>query len=254
MNIYLEVIRFNFLKFLTYPTEIASTIFRRVMEVGFLILFWQIALNKPSSEIRPLIAYFLIAQSVSLLVMARRTEFGTQMRKLIKYGNLNYYLTRPMKIIPYIYASTVGNQGLSIGLSILLIIIGIIIDPPQKMANILAFLAMIPLAAMIAIAFNLVEAIVAFYIVDSSPISAAVRRIIEVFSGAIAPLSYFPNSVRAILEKSPFPSMVFGPVNSLYEGGNWQVFLTSIGWAVGLNLVIYWWWRRAVKNYEGIGA
>lgn len=254
MNIYIEVIKFNFLRFLTYPTEILATVFRRIMEIVFLILFWKIVLGKGTGEMRPLISYFLIAQSVSLLIMARRTEFGTYLRKLIKYGNLNYYLTRPMKIIPYVYASTVGNQGLNIGLSIILIIIGIVINPPNNLSNIVAFLLMIPTAAMIAVAFNLIEAIVAFYLTESAPIGASIRRIIEVFSGSIAPLSYFPLEIRNILEKSPFPYMVFGPVNSLTEGGSIKVFVIGLVWAIGLNIVIYWWWRKAIKNYEAVGA
>ena len=254
MNIYLEVITFNFLRFLTYPTEILATVFRRLMEVVFLILFWTVVLGTSAGGAKVLISYFLVAQSVSLLVMARRTEFGTVLRKMIKYGTLNTYLTRPMKILPYVYASTIGNQGLSIGLSLVLIIIGISINPPKSIGHFLAFIIMIPLAATIAFSFNLIEAIVAFYLTESAPIAASVRRVIEVFLGAIAPLSYFPIGVRGILEKSPFPYMVFGPVNALTNGWSWRVIAVGLGWAVGLNLVVYRWWRRALKKYEGVGA
>lgn len=253
MNIYFEVIKFNFLKFLTYPTEIFATAFRRLIEVIFLIIFWHIILNTPFSQMKPIISYFLIAQSVSLVVMARRTEFGTELRRLIKYGVINIYLVRPMRLVPYLYASTLGNQGLNTFFSAILIILGLIINPPSSIFNILAFLLTTLIAAGIAFAFNLVEGVIAFYITETGPVSGSIRRIIEVFSGAIAPLSFFPTRIAKILQFSPFPAMVYGPTTSLASGFNFNQIMVSLFWLVTLNFLVFKFWHHAIKHYEAIG-
>jgi ABC-2 type transport system permease protein len=223
------------------------------MEVIFLVVFWQIALDKPISEIKTLVSYFLVAQSVSLIVMARRTEFGTELRKAIKYGTINIYLVRPIRIIPYLYANTVGNQGLSLVLSIILIVVSMFISPPSNALNIVAFLFSTLIAVGIALSFNLVEGIFAFRITETGPVAGSIRRIIEVFSGAIAPLSFFPDSVTNILKFTPFPAMVYGPVTSLELGFDFLQLGVGLFWMIILNLLTFKLWHMAIKHYEAIG-
>lgn len=254
MHAYFEIIKYNFLRFLTYPTEILATVFRRLMEVIFIVAFWVVITGNNYTEIRNLLSYFLIAQSVSLLVMARRTEFGKTLQQTIKYGQLNNYLTKPTNVIAYLYCVTVGNQGLSIMLSIVMIIVGILISPSWSFSKLLGFLVMLSLSAAISFAFNLIEGVYSFYITEAGSIASSTRRVIEVFSGALAPLSYYPTEVRRILELSPFPSMVFGPTNVITAGFSWQAAGTALFWAVLLNIIVLTLWQRALKHYEAVGA
>jgi len=224
-----------------------------MMEVTFLVAFWQITLGKPILEIKSLVSYFLISQSISLIVMARRTEFGTELRRMVKYGLINMYLVRPMHIIPYLYSSALGNQGLSLILSVILLIVGIMINPPTSYLNILSFCLFLPIAMGISFAFNLLEGVFAFYVTETGPLAGSIRRIIEVFSGAIAPLYFFPQNITKILELSPFPSMVYGPVNSLNNGLNFMQVWVGLFWLVVLNIIVLLLWQNAIKRYEAIG-
>ena len=75
-------------------------------------------------------------------------------------------------------------------------------------------------------------------------------------SGMIAPLTLFPDTVRAVALWTPFPYLVYFPA-SLLVGLPVEIgkgFGVILGWcAIGL-LANRWLWRRGLKHYSGMGA
>jgi ABC-2 type transport system permease protein len=90
--------------------------------------------------------------------------------------------------------------------------------------------------------------------------ASALERLLYIpylfLSGLLAPLSLYPPGVQALAFHTPFPSMLYLPVQ-LAAGGTIDVgasFLAAFGWLallVPLNLVL---WRISVRRYGAMGA
>ena len=259
MTIYLYIIRFNFLRFLAYPIEIWAAVIKRVINTGFLIIFWSIIANSShgSISLAPLVSYFLLSSAVDDLVSAKTLYFGRYLGKAIKMGTINTYLIRPLSIIPYLYSLNLGEQSLSMILSVITFILGVAINPPSNGLSVILFLVFLTLAAAISLAFNLMIGILFFYSPEAASFRYTAGHIIKVFSGAIIPLTFFPNAIKQIVLLSPFPGMVFAPVTALhYATFNAEVaknLAVNLIWAVLLLTVALLWWKKAIKNYDAIG-
>lgn len=75
-------------------------------------------------------------------------------------------------------------------------------------------------------------------------------------SGMIAPLDLFPPAVRAVVEWTPFPYLIYFPASLLVgipadslRGFGMLMFWCLVFW--GLNR---WLWRRGLRHYSGMGA
>ncbi|MCC2631390.1 MAG: hypothetical protein K0S20_89, partial [Patescibacteria group bacterium] len=138
MGIYLDIIRFNFLRFLAYPIEIWAAIVKRGISLGFLIAFWTIVANSSNGRIDliPLISYFLISNAINDIVSAEILRFGKSVGDTVKKGTITNYLIKPVPIVPYLYASTLGERSVSLLLSIASLIAGLILNPPASLFSV----------------------------------------------------------------------------------------------------------------------
>jgi len=259
MTIYLDIIRFNFLRFLAYPIEIWAAVIKRFLDTGFLIVFWSIIAKSSHGSISlvPLISYFLLSGAINHIIAGQTLRFGKYLGNTIKMGTINTYLIRPLSIIPYLYSSSFGERSLSIGLSIIMFIIGILINPPSSVFSVVLFLVFLVLAATISFAFNLIVGIFSFYSPEALNFAHVFESIIKVLSGAIAPLTLFPANIKAFALLSPFPGMVYTPIAALQStelnAEVAQSLMVNSIWAIALVIFALTWWNRAIRNYDAIG-
>lgn len=77
-------------------------------------------------------------------------------------------------------------------------------------------------------------------------------------SGLIAPLTIFPEVVRAVALYTPFPYLVYFPAALLsglpVPGGVAQGFLVLTGWFVLFFILNRWLWRKGLRQFSGMGA
>ena len=88
MTVFLDIIRFSFLRFFSYPFEIIATTSKRIFEIIFLVLFWSIYIQSSGANISitQITAYFLIAMGVADLTMARWGALSSTLGNQIKSG------------------------------------------------------------------------------------------------------------------------------------------------------------------------
>jgi len=135
MRIYLNIIKFNFLRFFTYPWEIVASVLKRVVELLFLILFWSLIVKGSNGNINltQIISYFFISMGIRDLVMSHWGPFGSEVGDEIKSGQINNLLVKPVSVIPTLYSISVGKSGMRMLLAIINLVIGIIIFPPKDL-------------------------------------------------------------------------------------------------------------------------
>lgn len=257
--LYFDILRFSFMRFLAYPWEIVATVLRTLVELVFLIYFWSLfTKSAPNSfGVVGFASYFLIASGINELVMAQWGKFAGGLGEAISTGRINNYLLKPLSILPTIYTTAVGRNGVNKLLAIVTIFVGILIQPPQNILSIFLFVVFFINAVLIAYAYNIIEGTIFFHSSDARGIRNAVNHIIGIFSGLLIPISLFPQPFRGWLELTPFPWMVYGPVNALKTSVFTQQVVMDITivlfWSITLNLIAHLFWAWSIKKYEAIG-
>ncbi|MDQ3099496.1 MAG: ABC-2 family transporter protein [bacterium] len=259
MNLYWNIIKFNFFRFWTYPFEVLAVIGKRTTSIIFLTLFWTI-IGKYSTNpvnLKDITSYFLIASAVNTFVMAEYTVFGDWISEIIKQGDLNNYLIKPVNILPYLYSTYFGKIGLRLSFSAFTLILGLIISPPQSFTSIGLFIVFLALAIVISFSFNIFIGVLAFYITEVKGIRNSVGHFISILSGASAPLTLFPVGLKEFILLTPFPYMIYGPINGLKTNvldiSVFKGLAISLIWAIALLVLAYLVWQKGIKKYEAIG-
>ncbi|MGF1568927.1 MAG: ABC transporter permease [Nodosilinea sp.] len=99
-------------------------------------------------------------------------------------------------------------------------------------------------------------ALAAFWIERASAIEQFWFLLYTFLSGMVAPLSLFPDAVRAVVLWTPFPYLIYFPASLLTNQGEQvaQGFGAMVLWS-GVFLVLNrWLWRRGLRQYSGMGA
>jgi len=79
-----------------------------------------------------------------------------------------------------------------------------------------------------------------------------------VLSGAMAPISLFPESLRQIIVYTPFPYTIDFPVQlilgKLSQTEVLEGFLIQLGWVIVFGTLRVFMWRQGLKRYGAVGA
>lgn len=259
MKLYFAVIKFNLLRYLAYPHEIIAVIARRIMEVMLILVFW-VAIAESSGgkfDAKSLIAYFLLAFSISEITLTNYLPFGRDINVAIKQGRLNNFLIKPVKLIPFMYSDFMGRSGARIILSVLLFFVSLVLLPPASFLSFILFWFALFAAILIALSFNIFIGVISFYTTEANSFKNAISHINRVLSGLLIPITFFPPLLRKISMVLPFQAMVFGPANMLrQEFINKEVlFYLAINliWGIGLISLAIYYWKKGLKKYEAVG-
>lgn len=259
MGLYLETIRFNLYYQLAYPSEVLAFIVRRLVNLTFLLLFW-LAVSKGNSELfgfRQIVAYFLVANAVEDLTFTSSGGWDKDFRRTIKYGLLSNYLIKPVPILRFWYASYVGKRTVETIYGLVSLCAGLVLFPPSDIVAVPLFVLSLVLTAIAGAGLTLLVGIVAFYSPEAGSISNVVDHITHIFSGHLIPLSYFPTTIRTIATFLPFPVLTYFPVSILQQGGLNADTFTKLGlslfWAATLLFIGNLCWKKAIRNYDGVG-
>ena len=84
-----------------------------------------------------------------------------------------------------------------------------------------------------------------------------VRFVIAFLSGMMLPLTLYPEWLQKFISYTPFPSMVYIPIQLAMGRAGFDEFINSslilMTWGMPLLAVWYWVWRSGLKQYTGVG-
>jgi ABC-2 type transport system permease protein len=259
MRFYYDVFRFNLLTAVAYPIEILSFTLKKLITLSFLLFFWFVV-SKTNPDIfnfRYMISYFLISLSIGEIAMVSSYAFGRNIQKQIKSGEFSNSLIKPVNIIRFLYVSFLGFNGVSVIYSLVALVCGVIILPPENSFGVLLFFPAVIATIFASIGINILIGVVGFYSPEASSIKNVAKHITTILSGGLIPLDYFPATIRAIASFTPFPVLTYYPTIVLQKGSLNADTLTKIGlsviWAAILMVVSNLLWKKALKNFDGVG-
>lgn len=258
-QLYLQTLLLGLRQVVVYRTEVWLAIAIKIIRISSIAFLWSVLLKDPAvkGSFAQILPYFLVADSVQVLVGAEWIRFGRTMINEIKEGALNTLLIRPVHPIAFMYARYYGGRGVEVMTALISLALGIYLRPPESFLAIGLFLLALIVSWIVSVSINTMVGNLSFWFVEADGIKNAVNHTIRIFGGSLVPISFFPPLLKNIALASPVPILAYLPVTLLQPGGitpeNLTALFISACWAVFLlpfSLKIY---QKGIRHYEAIG-
>jgi ABC-2 type transport system permease protein len=139
-------------------------------------------------------------------------------------GNIAYELCRPISIYNMWFSRSIANRLSRAVLRCFPILIAAAFLPepyrislPYNITAFLMFLVAMVLGLLVTVAFCMLVYVLTFFTVSPQGLRILFVSSVEIFSGSILPLPFFPDNIRGIIELLPFASMQNVPLR-IYSG------------------------------------
>jgi ABC-2 type transport system permease protein len=257
MDKYLEMIRIRFLMMLAYRTNYYTGIVIYSINIGAYYFLWS-AIYGAKHQIVGL-SVIQMTTYVAVAWMARAFYFNNLDREMaleIMEGKVAVELIRP-----YSYLGMKTMQGLGEGIFRLfffsvpgLVIVSLIF--PIRITWDLEvwglFTVSIVLSFFINTQLNLLTGITTFFLYNNAGLIRAKRVVIDLFSGLLLPISFFPGWAQTVLKYLPFQGISYIPSMIFTNGFTHQQAIAAIGqqflWVIILIVPIQLLWHLAKKQ------
>jgi ABC-2 type transport system permease protein len=180
----------------------------------------------------------------------------------IRLGVLSSKLLRPIDPIWEQAAGHVTERFVRLPFMALVVAAGLLLVPGTRLTpdlwHALAFCLCICLAFAIRFLFGYCIGLLSFWFEQATSLDEFYYAISAFLTGSFAPLAFYPPLVRAAVEWTPFPYLVYYPVRVL----SGAVDTTEIARVIGMQLfwlgcfvaLRAWLWRRGLRRYGAVGA
>jgi len=248
---------------MTYPARI--TIWTIVDVTNFIIFpfIWlavygdrQILAGFSRADI---VTYYVI---VALISLGFTSHISQYFRIDIIEGYLNTILVKPINFLVYRFIHEFSYRLVAISISAVVLMVMLVLFPDYVILAksvfvwLLFFLALC-LSFLISHSIEFIIGLGIFWLGEVNALQNIRHIFSKVFSGALAPLVFFPDALQQVAAFLPFKYMVYFPVQ-VYLGqlSNKEMltgFIFSISWILVLSCIILIMWKRGLKRYDGAG-
>ncbi|SDD89607.1 ABC-2 type transport system permease protein [Paenibacillus sp. UNCCL117] len=253
-NAYLEIIRIRFLMMLAYRVNYYSGIIIYALNIGAYYFLWKAIYG--TKEVLGGLTLEQMTTYVAVGWMARAFYFNNLDREIaneIKDGSVAVQFIRP-----YNYILVKLMQGLGEGLFRLLlfstpgmVIVSLLfsVKLPTDPKLWVIFLIMLFFSFLINTQLNIITGLSAFFLENNEGLMRMKRVAVDLFSGLVVPMSFFPGWAEGILKLLPFQAITYLPgkvfTGAVSGGAAYHGLLVQILWVVLLLAPLYILWRSA---------
>ncbi len=259
VKLFPRLVWFEAQRFRAYPLEAMASVIERLLLTLLYVVFWlmvgRYSGNKAGLSARSVVSYYLIANG---LIPFFYTGFGVagQFIKLIKNGELNQLLIRPVNVVVYPWAMRTGKNAVGQALGVVQVFIGFMVaQPVWHTQHYLLLLPVIINMFAINFAFNMLIGTLAFYYTEVKGFQNTAVHICRLLRGELMPLYLLPLSLFHFLQYTPFPASMYHLVGLLQTNHTPTFGQVAIGsaWSLALVWLSYKFWTKGLRRYEAIG-
>lgn len=251
---YLEMIRMRFLMMLAYRVNYYSGIIIYVINIGANYFLWRAVFGSTDS-----LGGFTVEQMTTYLAvswMARAFYFNNLDREIameIKDGSVSIQMIRP-----YQYLMMKVMQGLGEGLfrffmftvpGMVAVLLLFPVSLPDRVDTWCIFIVMMVFSFLINSQINILTGLFAFFVENNEGMMRMKRVAVDLLSGLIIPLSFFPGWAQTAMQLLPFQAITYLPASAFtgrIEGAAvMNGIIVQIVWMVLLMVPILLVWRSA---------
>lgn len=191
------------------------------------------------------------------------TGRGWELVGEISSGKISSYLVRPINYHGYALSLDLSQKSVHVAAAILEIGVVILVFKapfyvPQTALSGVLFLFSLFLASLLFFFLEFLVSSLAFWTSESGGPLFFFELCIQFAAGAFFPLDVLPRFLQKILNWSPFPYLVFSPINIYLERMNrakaYESLLIAAGWTIFFAGVSLWIWRAGLDSYSAEGG
>ena len=260
IDVYSAFIRNAFLKMLAYRLRYVTGILTYLLLVSVQYFIWngvysgdlegEVVKGYALSEMITYIAIGWISRSFYF------SNIDYEMDDLVRTGRISSYLIRPVNFQIMMFAQALGESlfrisffSAPIALTILFVFP---VMPPAGLVNAGLFALSTVFAFVILTQLNFLIGLLAFYLKSIQGIMRAKYYLIQLCSGLLLPLTFFPDWARTVLDFLPFKTVAYIPLQfylGKLEGTAVSHALSNqIIWTAVLLIIGQILWQRALSK------
>lgn len=261
INSYLPFTRNALQTLLSYRTNVLFYFLGNILRIFVFFFLWKAIFISSGSEILhgftfpQMIMYLILTTSISEL----SGSVGNDMSDEIGSGQIAMSLIKPISFRFRIYFTSLGDTLYSFIMSgipglIAVYIIAYIYGIFQQMTiiNLFLFIISLILSLMIRMTYNFMFSLLGFVTTNMFGLWQVSKAILQLTSGAVIPLVFFPEFVRKIFSILPFASLISTPLNIFLGKFNTTQMLQAFGlqiiWIIILSIFGNILWKKVIKH------
>jgi ABC-2 type transport system permease protein len=256
-SMYLELIRIRFLTMLAYRVNYYSGILIYAINIGAYYFIWgalyQGQSNMGGMDISHMTSYIAVAW----------------MSRAFYFNNIDYEISQEVRdgkvatelIRPYNYLAVKAAQALGEGIfrlfffalpGMFLVYLFLRFSVPLSLEAWSVYLLSLLFAFVINTQINLITGLLTFFFLRNDGFIRAKRVIVDLLSGLVLPISFYPDWAQQVMGWLPFqaitylPSLIFS--GAATSGQALSSLMVQVFWLAGLCLPIFVLWRLAQRN------
>jgi len=243
MKAYLSVFRIRFAHSLQYRTAaLAGMITQYAWGFMELLAFSAFYRTNPSAfpmTFSQTVSYIWMQQAFLSLFMMWFYEY--EIFSTITTGSIAYEMVRPLDLYGRWFCQSVGTRTAKCVLrSLPILLVAFLIPGPLRMTlppsvwQLGLFLVSAVLALLVVVAFSMLIYISTFFTLSAAGMRVLAAAAVDFLAGAVIPLPFFPDRVRAVIELLPFAAMQNMPLR-IYSGN-----IAGVDALRGMGLQVFW--------------
>ena len=260
MKVYIEFLKNAFQSNLAYKMNVFLSLVSSIVVLLVQIYFWralfqdigQTQTNMGVISFRDMVSYTLVSTGISIAI-STRTMFAVGDK--IRSGEIAMDLIKPVSLKGMLFFSALGNNGFRMVFELMpFLIVGVLmfgIRLPSEPHFFLFIISAIN-GMMIYFSISYLIGLIGFWFLAVGSLSMLFNVLINVFSGEMVPLWFFPEFLYELSAFLPFRLIYFAPLAIFLEktvladaiGFVLQQFLW-IGILTGIERIL---WMRAVRK------
>ncbi|UQS85953.1 ABC-2 family transporter protein (plasmid) [Nicoliella spurrieriana] len=238
---------------------ILNILFGVIPLIGYIIL-WNSIYNTKNTfggfTENQMITYYLISR---IMIICITPDFQWEMNSDIRNGDIIKFLVMPISYFFYRFSSHLADVLIKLLMTIPVILIVYLFMFKRLFFSswscVLMFVIFLSIAIILSFLSFYLIMIASFFIVEIASLSYTFDMIVQFLSGAILPISIFPNSIYNIIQYTPFPYIAYFPLKvflkPLPSFEYITAFIISIIWIFIFLILIRLFWLLGLKRFEG---
>ncbi|MEK7188389.1 MAG: ABC-2 family transporter protein [Patescibacteria group bacterium] len=265
MRKYLSIFKISFQQEFVYRLNFIMWRIRNVIQILLIFFLWDSVFSEPGKVLfgydraRIITYVFGLIFIRSVVLSIRSIDVAGE----ISRGEFANYLIKPVSYFKYWFTRDLSSKALNILFAIFeFSLLFIILQPSFFMQTnliyVIFFLLSLVIAILIYFLLVLLFSSFPFWYPEQAWGSIFLLFIFtEFLGGGMFPLDILPKNIQNILSFTPFPHLLFSPIQiylgKLELGGSLKALSLSMIWVIILAFFVNKLWERGLKNYKSEG-
>lgn len=236
--------------------------FAIIVKLCTLYYFWTAVYENKETVGALSLSNMLTYMVIALLLEQYVSGVGTNLARMIKQGDIALELMKPYHLLDKLVAMDIGQKisnSMRTTFPMLLFAVWFVgIQLPQSIESFLLFTVSVVLGILIGTQLDLIIGILAFWTINIWGLRLLRESVLQFCSGALVPLSLYPQWFQEISMFLPFQSMVYIPV-SIYTGSisgtqAYTAIVTQFIWLIFITVLVRFLWTLAIRKITIFGG